>query len=351
MPAMQQQRFSQIILDEPLRKFLYENAITPENYADHKAQLRALFPDDGSCERFIRSYLTPVGMLSYRQFLKETQRMDLFLHPRYIQQAPHIHDFIEIKYLLSGSGTVHAGKELLFLQEGDFCLIPPYAPHSSEIYADETTMINLVVPMEHLHVLFPRLMSFENPLQRFLGSEQMLHPGCGLLHIHSGDDAAIRDLMRQLLDYFSAAHRSPSGEAWAESALEQCFLRLVVLQEARPGSRLRLEDKDRRIHAMVDYIRANLQLVTLGDLAAAFHFSIPYASRYIKAKTGYTFQMILLISRMEAAADLLRETDWPVDQIASEIGLSGKTNFYKQFKSFYGMNPAAFRNETLSAND
>ncbi len=348
MPASQQHRFSQIILDEPLRKFLYENAITPNNYTGHREELRALFPDEVACDRFIRSYLTPVGMLSYRQFLKSPQHMDLFLHPRYIQQALHIHDFIEIKYLLSGSGTVHAGKELLFLQEGDFCFIPPYAPHSSEIYADESTMINLVVPIEHVHALFPRLMSFDNPLQHFFGSELMLRPASGFLHIHSGGDAAIRNLMRQLLDYFSGAHRSPSGEIWAESALEQSFLRLVVLQEGRPGSRLRLTDEDRRIHAMVDYIRANLQVVTLADVAASFHFSQPYTSRYIKAKTGYTFQMILLISRMEEAAHLLRETDWPVEQIASEVGLSGKTNFYKQFKSFYGMNPAAFRNETRS---
>lgn len=45
--------------------------------------------------------------------------------------------------------------------------------------------------------------------------------------------------------------------------------------------------------------------------------------------------MILLIFRMEEAAQLLRETDWPVDRISNEVGLSGKTNFYKQFKSIY----------------
>ena len=53
--------------------------------------------------------------------------------------------------------------------------------------------------------------------------------------------------------------------------------------------------------------------------------------------------MLLLILRMEQAAKLLKETDWPVDQIANEVGMSGKTNFYKQFRSFYGMSPAEFR--------
>ena len=55
--------------------------------------------------------------------------------------------------------------------------------------------------------------------------------------------------------------------------------------------------------------------------------------------------MLLLILRMEKAAELLKRTDWPVDQIAAEVGLSGKTNFYRQFKNLYGMSPAIFRAE------
>lgn len=350
MPSSDQPRFTQIIVDEPLRKYLYENAITPANYTEHETALRGLFPDETSYERFVKSYLTPIGMLSYRQFLKETQRMDLFLHPRYIQQAPHIHDFFEIKYLVSGNGTVHAGREFLFLQEGDFCFIPPYVPHSSEIYTAETTMINLVVPAEHVNALFPRLMRFDNPLRQNFDPELGLSSGGTVRISRSGGDEAIRELMLALLDYFSDTHRrSPAGDAWAEATLEMSFLRLAVLQEPRSGSRLRLEGDDRRINAIVDYIRAHVQTVTLADVAAAFHFSQPYVSRYIKQKTGYTFHMILLIFRMEEAAQLLRETDWPVDRISNEVGLSGKTNFYKQFKSIYGMSPSAFRSEAAGS--
>ena len=55
--------------------------------------------------------------------------------------------------------------------------------------------------------------------------------------------------------------------------------------------------------------------------------------------------MLLLILRMEKATELLKGTNWPIDQIAAEVGLSGKTNFYRQFKNFYGMSPAMFRAE------
>ena len=90
-------------------------------------------------------------------------------------------------------------------------------------------------------------------------------------------------------------------------------------------------------------MREHLKHVTLAEVAEYLHFSEPYTSRYIRKETGYTFRMILLILRMEAAAKLLRETDLTVDQIAEEVGLSGKTNFYKQFQSFYGTSPAKYR--------
>ena len=93
-------RFEQIFIDEPLRKFLYENEITLDNYLSHQDELKKLFPDEEGYQSFLNAYLSSSGIISYRQFLKTPQKIDLFLHPRYIQQRPHIHDFYEIKYLL-----------------------------------------------------------------------------------------------------------------------------------------------------------------------------------------------------------------------------------------------------------
>ena len=338
-------RFDQIMLDEPVRKYLYEHNITLDNYLAHEAELMLLFPDEGTYRRFVTAYLTSTGILSYRQFLKAPQRMDLFLHPRYIQQAPHIHDFFEIKYMLSGSGTVHIGSDMLFLQETDFCIISPYVPHSSEIYSDEATMLNLVVPAEYVPELFPRLLSFQNPLRTYFSREHNPRLDRCFLFIRAGRDTQLQTLMETLLDDFSGTkRRSAVGNLRAEAALEQAFLRLLELQMSSVAPDVFSADaEDSRIAEMADYMRCHLREVSLGNIAALFHFSQPYTSRYIKRKTGYTFQMILLIFRMEEAARLLQETAWPIDQIAADVGLSGKTNFYRQFKSFYGMSPAAFR--------
>ena len=341
-------RFDQILLDEPIRKALYQNDITLNNFHEHEEELKKLFPGDREYLAFIDSYFTNRGILSYREFLREPQRFDLFLHPRYIQQSPHIHDFYEIKYLVSGSGTVHVGQDLFFLKESDICLIAPYVPHSSEVYSDEATMINLVIPPEHLNALFPRIMDFPNDLRLWFSPEFSLQASHCCMICKTEGDSEIRQAVTSMLAFFSGeeSSRSLAGIRKAEAALEQVFLRILELKAEKAENRLEYKPADNAaLSSLLSFLRTHLCDASLDKAAAFLHFSAPYTSRYIKKQTGYTFQMILLILRMEEAAKLLRETDWPVEQIARSVGLSGKTNFYRQFKSFYGVNPAVFRLE------
>ena len=339
-------RFDQIFIDEPLRKFLYENEITLDNYLSHQEELKKLFPDENSYQTFLHAYLSSSGIISYRQFLKDPQKIDLFLHPRYIQQRPHIHDFYEIKYLLKGSGTVHIASELIFLKESDLCLISPYVPHSSEIYSDDTVMINLVLPEEHLHALLPHVMSYPNIFQQYFSSDQSLSSERRFLYCSTKQDPEICRLIQTLLDYYSDKKgRTVPGNLLTETFFEQIFLYILSLQLSEQEKQRDHIVGDQTLETMTSYIREHLQDVSLADVAAFLHFSAPYTSKLIRKKTGYTFQMLLLILRMEKAAELLKRTDWPVDQIAAEVGLSGKTNFYRQFKNLYGMSPAIFRAE------
>ena len=93
----------------------------------------------------------------------------------------------------------------------------------------------------------------------------------------------------------------------------------------------------------MEYMSHHLEDANLTDAADTLHFSATYISRIVKRQTGYTFQMLLLIMRMEAATRLLRQTNMSVDQIAASIGLTGKTYFYEKFRAFYGVNPGVYR--------
>ena len=339
--AEAEERFIKIFRDEALRKVLYENGVTPDNYLQYENQLRTFFENDAEYQDFVDSYLVQTTIISWREFMKYPQKMDLFLHPRYIQQTQHLHDFFEMKYQVAGSGTVHAGTEMLFLKEGDICLISPYVPHSSEIYSDDAVMINIVLPPDYIGDLMPRIMNCENTFRAYFLQNQ--NNRYMVLETHRNPE--IRTLFEEMTAYYSRTKgRSRLKELQMEADLERVFLLLLQQLPAENPEGYELAGIQGKTTAgLTEYMREHLKDLTLAEVAEYLHFSEPYTSRYIRKETGYTFRMILLILRMEAAAKLLRETDLTVDQIAEEVGLSGKTNFYKQFQSFYGTSPAKYR--------
>ena len=71
--AEDEERFKRIFLDEALRKALYENGITPDNYQKFEKELRTFFENDAEYQAFVDSYLIQTTIISSREFLKYPQ--------------------------------------------------------------------------------------------------------------------------------------------------------------------------------------------------------------------------------------------------------------------------------------
>ncbi len=340
----QETEYKRTLSDEPLRKYLYEHHITPENYLLHEAELQGMFPGPEAWQSFVRQYLTPSALISFHRFMKEGQRFDVFPHPRYIQQDFHLHDFFEMKYQLAGSGTVFVDDQTLFLRKSDICIIAPYVPHRNEVYTDDAVMINFVLPAEFLADLFPRLTGFQNGFRAFFRGEAV-NPRW--LHMETENHPAVRQIASDILSCFvEGRQHNPLRRLSLEADLERMFLLILESEPEFYSPESARETRNRMVAQVVDYIRANLQEVSLTDIVSLLHFSPSYVSRLIRRQTGFTFQMLLLTLRMEEAARQLKETDLPVDQIAANVGLTGRTYFYDKFRGIYGVTPGAFRRQS-----
>ena len=62
-------------------------------------------------------------------------------------------------------------------------------------------------------------------------------------------------------------------------------------------------------------------------------------------KTGRTFSEILLNLRMQRAALLMKNTDLSLEKISNMIGYHNTSNFYKAFRSYYGVSPRTWQQE------
>ena len=102
--------------------------------------------------------------------------------------------------------------------------------------------------------------------------------------------------------------------------------------------------KDERYVAMLNYIQSNYKTVNLTDLAAEFHLSEPYVSKYIKEKSGKNFGDLLTHAKMKKARSLLRNGTMTVENIAYESGYQNVEHFNRQFRKLYDMTPLEYRN-------
>lgn len=103
--------------------------------------------------------------------------------------------------------------------------------------------------------------------------------------------------------------------------------------------------KDERINEIINYIHTNYLTVTLEELSQQMHLSIPYLSKYIKAKSGGTFGETLRNVRMKKACTLLKNASMTVEKTADCVGYQNVEHFNRLFKRKYGMTPIQFRNK------
>lgn len=105
----------------------------------------------------------------------------------------------------------------------------------------------------------------------------------------------------------------------------------------------RTEGQDARIIEIMNEIQNHYADVTLEALAEKLHLTPPYLSKYIREKTGETFQTAVKNVRMKKAGILLRETSQKVETIAACVGYENTEHFIRLFKKTYGVTPLKYR--------
>ena len=80
------------------------------------------------------------------------------------------------------------------------------------------------------------------------------------------------------------------------------------------------EGREERIVDIMKYVQNHYYDVTLEDLAESFNLSKPYLSRYIRQKSGMTFQEAVKKARLKRARKMLKESNQTVESIAETVG-------------------------------
>jgi len=83
--------------------------------------------------------------------------------------------------------------------------------------------------------------------------------------------------------------------------------------------------------------------ISLGKVAKASNTSANYLSEKFKQATGMTFVRYVARTRYEKAANLLRDADLRVSEIAFAAGFQSLSQFNRVFKKLSGKSPTEYR--------
>ena len=100
------------------------------------------------------------------------------------------------------------------------------------------------------------------------------------------------------------------------------------------------------------FIEQNFQNdISVEDIAAQCGLNRSYFGTIFRQALGQTPQEFLIHYRMIKAAELLKMTQFSIQDIANAVGYSNPLHFSRAFKKVYGLSPRTWRNENQVARN
>lgn len=96
------------------------------------------------------------------------------------------------------------------------------------------------------------------------------------------------------------------------------------------------------LQRLMEFLVSHADSVTLGGMAEAFHYHPNTIAAVLKKGTGKTFSQLVHQTRMSNAAQLLRYSRLPAEEIAARCGYGNTSYFYTRFHQYFGMTPGEY---------
>lgn len=258
----------------------------------------------------------------------------------HISEPFHRQDFFFIDYAWRMSYNALSAKfdNLITVREGDCYIGQPFSGYAlrGDSPDDEIVMIGVHIKKEAFFREYLPALSMDSDMFRFFLVPQTDKFSDEFIHLSFEETSPVRTLLELMVIEY--ADRKEDTQLILKPMVLSLFMHIA--------RRYRLEKTDNLENSLssriVRYISTCPESVTLRDIATRFSYHPNYISTLLRNETGKTFSEIVLEMRMDRALILLKGTTLPVEEIAAMLGYSNHSNFYKAFKSYYGMSPREY---------
>jgi AraC-like DNA-binding protein len=266
--------------------------------------------------------------------------------PGYINLAPHPHevDALLVSFTARGTGR-HWMNDAVYPESPGSLGITHYGEVHSIVTDEEGMDVYNLYLDPRTRPLPPVPAEFNNMLNvLFASREAFRHRLNRSIHLHFADPF----LPLHCLQAMEREMQQPAaGSAAVIDAMLRVFLIACCRNAMEEGIVPSLSDKAPPPAWVLDtcrYLDENYQEpITLDLLAARVHISKGYLCRAFKKQMGLSVVQYLTERRIQAAMQLLQNTDDKILSVALDAGFGDLSHFNRIFKKLTGFSPTAYR--------
>jgi AraC-like DNA-binding protein len=248
----------------------------------------------------------------------------------------HEHNSVEIMYVITGQCQVDVAEDSFSLKKGDFILIDGNVSHRLTVEKNNPCrMLNIQFVFEH------RLGPYSSIRQLAEGSKALADWLSNRTpYVVLKDPDEIYHTLKSLVIQLDVV--DSDNEMMIQLLLAQILIRIATLVIEAKGHEH--QPSDEYVKNAITYIHHHYDCdIRVKDIAASVNVHPGYFHRIFKASMGCTVMEYLVNIRMEKAKMLLAQTDIPITDIASYVGINSREYFSSLFKKHTDSTPFHYR--------
>lgn len=243
----------------------------------------------------------------------------------------HWHDFCEIHLITSGKVTEYINGHEIEMGPGWIYLLKPYDVH--EYHCDKP------ITLYKIQFLFDIL---DADLQKKLISDNYRL----ITKLQDKD-------LNTLLPIFEKIVEERTTNKYKSFQMIEHLMNCLAIEIVRLGKdqNLASSNSDSMVMAL-EYIHHNYtKKLTMQQVADYVGLTPSYFCSKFHKEIGQSFKQYLKALQLNHAATLLRVSEHSVSAICEESGINSMAHFLKDFKTYYGITPSAYRKQMKQSSN
>ncbi|MHA6484902.1 AraC family transcriptional regulator [Paenibacillus sp. strain BS8-2] len=263
-----------------------------------------------------------------------------------LKQPMHLHEYIQIVYVLRGVCNHRIPGKSLTVSKGDIFVIAPNAPHSLNAIVDQE--FEVVILDFDLSIVVDLVSPFSETLHQLLKYAGKEYADSSIyqpwLHIGNQKQTFVEQLLQDIQDEFD--HREVGFEH--STLLNLAKLLILIDREYRKGMRKPPKQTSLIEQTPIEEVKRFINDNYSGDIpleqgAFIANMAPAYFSQQFKKETGQNFVDFVNEVRIERAKELIRRDAHTITAIGFQVGFHHLSHFIRTFKKRSGITPTEYK--------